>query len=67
MKIIQIYEKTKQNKIIFESNHSISNSTDLISKIKKKSIRQNHTLVSFGIINLYRNIPITEIIDILKK
>ncbi|XP_036347364.1 uncharacterized protein LOC118756725, partial [Rhagoletis pomonella] len=67
------YKLSKHLKTILKDNlrlpnkYTISNTTELIEKIKDSAITMDTKLVSFDIKDLYPSIPITETIDIVFK
>ena len=61
----KLTEKIK-NSTKLKHNHSIKNNTDFVNKMKNIKIQSNYKLASFDIVDLYTNIPIQEILTILK-
>lgn len=56
-----------KNTVDCSFNHTVSNNLELVNKIKDINIPENSYLISLDISNLFTNIPIEEVVEIIKN
>jgi hypothetical protein len=66
-KLAKLLTKILGQHITLHNHFIVTNSINLANDLTKLEIQENHRLITFGIKDLYVNIPITETINIIKE
>ena len=62
-KLLQVLK----NNIKINNNHSIRNNIEFVNRVKSLRMLPQYKLMSFDIVNLYTNVPVTQTINIVQE